>query len=128
MADRESALRRLAVGDIFHGRAPNGASLFCLVTAVTETTIDARRVHTQERVKFDRRTGIEIGEVKSRIDCVAPLPPEVHELLLSLDRKYAEAIALQAAGVELDLAKYKLTDAERRAHALSDEHVVANAI
>ena len=66
--------------------------------------------------------------MKSRIDCVAPLPPDVCEVLLSLDRKYGKAIELQAAGVELDLEYFKLTDAERRAHALSDGHVSANPI
>lgn len=128
MTDRESALRSLAVGDIFHGRAPNGASLFCLVTDVIETTICARRIHTQEQLQFDRRSGISLGEVKSRIDCVAPLPPEVHQGLLKLDKKYGEAIAQQAAGIELDFAMYKLTDAERRVHVLSDDHVSSNPI
>lgn len=98
MNERESAIRSLVVGDIFHGRAPNGASLFCLVTDVIGTTIHARRIHTQELLRFDRQSGTSLGEVKSRIDCVAPLPSEVQEVLLKLDRKYGEAIALQAAG------------------------------
>lgn len=47
MDDRKDALRLLAVGEIFHAEAPNGASLICLTLAVTETGIHARTVTTQ---------------------------------------------------------------------------------
>ena len=63
MTDRETALRSLAMGDIFHGRSPNGASLVCLITSVNDSTIYARRITTQDDLKFDRRTGIELGDV-----------------------------------------------------------------
>ena len=43
MTDRASALRKLAVGDIFHARNPQtNASLVCIVTAVDEATIYAK--------------------------------------------------------------------------------------
>ena len=60
MADRETGLRNLAVGDIFHARSQNGASLVCLVTGVDDSTIYARRIHTQDDVLFDRGTGFEV--------------------------------------------------------------------
>jgi len=56
--DRETALMKLAVGNIFHGEAQNGASLICLVTAVSETAIYARTVTTQLCLEFDRQSGL----------------------------------------------------------------------
>ena len=78
---REIALRNIAVGDIFHGTCPNGASLICLVTSVTEATIHARRVTTQEDIEFDRELGMNRssdGRVLATIDSVAPLPADIH--------------------------------------------------
>ena len=125
MPDRESALRNLAVGDIFHGRSPNGASLVCLVTAVDNETIDARRIHTQDDLRFDRRTGIELGEVKSRIDCVAPLPLDIYNVLVAMDRKGQALAAMFRSGVEPDPEQYKLTDAEKKAGRLLTAHIEA---
>ena len=76
MADRSSALARIARGDIFHAEYPNGASCICLTTAVMATTIHARRVTTQDDLEFHRETGIESGdkEVLCTIDSTEPLP------------------------------------------------------
>jgi hypothetical protein len=99
---RRALLRNLVVGDIFHASAPNGASLICLVTIVTDTTIRARTVTHQMHFEFDRETGIAewsaakqwpgkegISDepVKCVIDSVAPLPIDVHEGMLFVDRK-----------------------------------------
>jgi len=128
MADRESALRGLGVGDIFHGRSPNGASLVCLVTAVSDTTIYARRIHTQDDLQFDRRTGIELGEVKSRIDCVAPLPPDVYDVWVGMDQKGQLLAAMFRSGAEPDPEQYKLTDAEKKAGRLLSAYIETNQI
>ena len=88
MVDRETALRKVAVGDIFHARSSNRASLTCLVTAIDEGVIRARRIHTQDDVQFDRNTGFELGKAHTRIDCVAPLPPEVHTIFVEFDKRY----------------------------------------
>ena len=128
MTDRERALRGLGAGDIFHGRSPNGASLICLVTAVTEGTIFARRITTQDDHEFDRQSGTELGERRGRIDCIAPLPPNVHEILLALDRRGRSVAEMYRNGIEPDPDQYKLTSAEREAFRALDEHIAANRI
>ena len=97
--DRGALLRNLAVGDIFHASAPNGASLICLATAVTDAIVQARAVTHQTHLAFDRETGIaelngaqkwprHTDEVVQCItDSVAPLPIDVHEVILFVDRK-----------------------------------------
>lgn len=112
MTERETFLQRLLVGDIFHAAAPNGASLVCLITRVTETTIEARTVTHQMQFQFDRRTGAADtdwgdGEiVVCIIDSVAPLPVEIHDVMLGLDRKMR---------LEHNIERIKLNDAEKRA-------------
>jgi hypothetical protein len=96
MADRETALKNIAVGDIFHASATNGASLLCLTISVTESTVQARNVATQIIYDFDRQTGIADWYVFSRhylciVDSVAPLPADIHEIMLQLDRKGRES-------------------------------------
>src|SRR5947209_3884243 len=98
MRDCESGLRGLEIGDLFHARSPNGASMVCLVTAVSDTTISARRIHTQDDHQFDRRTGTELGEQNGRIGCVAPLPPEVHDALVAMDQKGQRLAAMFRSG------------------------------
>ena len=93
--DREMALNAIKVGDIFHAEASSGASLLCLTMAVTDTQIQARNVATQIIYDFDRRTGFADWFVYGThytcsIDSIAPLPPDIHEILLSLDQKYRE--------------------------------------
>lgn len=91
MIDREILLRRLTEGDIFHAESPNGASLICLVTYIAETEIHARTVTSQLHLQFDRKTGIaEWGEdrVKCTIDSVEPLPIDIFDIMLGIDRRY----------------------------------------
>jgi hypothetical protein len=128
MVDRETALRKVAVGDIFHARSSNRASLTCLVTAIDEGVIRARRIHTQDDVQFDRNTGFELGKAHTRIDCVAPLPPEVHTIFVEFDKRYQAAMALVRKGVEVDPKEARWTAEERRAHELLNEHIAANPI
>jgi len=89
--DRSTTLIALAEGDIFHAATPNGASFICLVTSVANSQIFARRVTTQEQFVFDRVAGIaEIGDGSAvcTIDSVVPLPVEIREVILQLDRRY----------------------------------------
>jgi hypothetical protein len=122
MTHREALLGRLVTGDVFHATGPEGASLICLTVVVTETTIRARRVTTQETLVFDRQTGIEKcddGRI-SQIDSVAPLPPAVLNVILGIDREYR---LLQ------DPAQGKLTQAEIRALAVDvGPHYAANPL
>jgi hypothetical protein len=130
VTNRGELLGRLSVGDIFHARAPNGASLVCLVTAVEDGTIRARRIHTQEDVEFDRATGFQRRRSPARIDCVTPLPPDIHKNMLALDRKYQEISSAIARGHQLEefLEQIKFTKADIRAGLFLDQHWTENAI
>jgi hypothetical protein len=90
MADRGAKLSRLLPGDIFHAECPSGASLICLVVAITDGRIEARRVTTQDHVTFELSTGLSLpddGEARCMIDSIAPLPVDIHNIMLGLDRK-----------------------------------------
>ena len=129
LADTKGALQNLVVGDIFHARNPNtGASLVCLVTRLDEGTIYARRIHTQDDVRFDRNTGLRLGKGHTKIDCVAPLPTDIRNIFLNMDSRYQDAYALVRRGVEVDPRGARLTSEERRAHRFLDEHIAANPI
>lgn len=128
MNDREAALRSLSVGDIFHARSPSGASLVCLVTGVDEYNIRARRIHSQDDLQFDRRTGVKSAGAFSRIDCVAAFPPDIYSIFIAMDRKYRECAALLDQGIEPELERRRLTPEESRANRFVDEHVAANPI
>jgi len=128
MTDRAAALSKLVVGDIFHAQSPDGASLVCLVTAVDDGAIYARRIHTQDHVRFDRTTGLRIPSGRTRIDCVTPFPPDIHDIFLKLDRKYSEHAQLFRRGLEPEAEQRKLTAEERRANLSIDDHVAANRI
>ena len=121
MADRKTLLGELAVGDPFHAEVPNGAKLICLAVSVTEATIQARRVTTQESIEFDRQTGVEIcGDPPNcRIDSVAPLPDDLLNVILGIDGKYR---------LEQDLERLKLTDAEIKALVYAGAHYASNPL
>ncbi len=116
--DRKDLLHNLAVGDIFHASAPNGASLICLVTAVmaADSVIQARTVTHHMHLEFDRETGIAEWNaakewptkghadvwVPCTIDSVAPLPIDVHNLMLFEDRKARLTYLSDNAGLSDD--------------------------
>lgn len=104
-----SLLRKLVVGDIFHAKTPNGASLICLVTRLDKTRIEARIVTTQKNVRVNRNTGLGkpgVERVACVVDSVAPLPTAIHNEMLGLDRKF------RLARSEED---FKLTNSEKEA-------------
>ena len=121
MTDRERLIGRLVPGDVFHANSPNGASLICLAMSVTDSIIEARTVTTQMHLEFVRRTGIAIWEtdVKCTIDSVAPLPVDVHQVILGIDRKFR---------LERNLERLKLSDAEKKALIFIDSHYSKNNI
>src|SRR5579862_1198505 len=122
MIDRKASLRPLAVGDIFHAKSPNGASLICLTTSIDDTTIHARTVTTQIDLQFDRETGVAqwgYDMVPCTIDSVAPLPPEVHAVLIGVDNKFR---------MERDPMRLKLSDAEKRALVFVSSHYPMNPL
>ena len=92
MTEREAALRKIAVGDIFHAslRPEGGPSYICLTLQVREDKIFARRTTIQSVHWFDRKTGAEIDDDTVAIDSVEPLPEDIREIILGLDQKYHE--------------------------------------
>ncbi|MBA2397161.1 MAG: hypothetical protein H0V72_00335 [Bradyrhizobium sp.] len=122
MVERRAALNNLAVGDIFHAECPNGSSLICLAAAVTKTIIQARTVTTQKHLEFDRRTGIaELGDelVLCTVDSVAPLPADIHNAVLGIDRKFR---------LEQEPERLKLSASEKRALLYIDPHYASNRV
>jgi hypothetical protein len=93
MTEREIALRRIAVGDIFHAciRSADGPSYVCLTLQVRDAAIFARRMTTQSVHWFDRATGVEVDDERVTIDSVAHLPSEIHTIMLGIDRLFHEA-------------------------------------
>lgn len=109
LVGRKTLLQRLVVGDIFHAKTRNGASLICLVTRLNKTQIEARIVTTQKNVRVDRGTGLgKLGaeRVVCSVDSVAPLPIAVHNEMLGIDRKFRLAQNEEA---------FKLTSSEKKA-------------
>ena len=90
MMDRETALKKIAVGDIFHAslQPSGGPSYPCLALQVREDRIYARRMSTQSVHWFDRRTGVDVDDNRIVIDSVEPLPEEIHEIMTSLGMEY----------------------------------------
>lgn len=122
MTNRAILLQTLVVGDIFHATCPNGASLICLVMSVTENAIHARTVTNQVYFQFDREIGIaKLGDepVLCTISSVAPLPGEIHNVMLGIDRKFR---------LEQDLERFKLNDAEKRALVWVGSHYSSNPL
>jgi hypothetical protein len=129
MLDRKALIGNLDVGDIFHAEYPNGASCVCRVLSVNEATIHARRMTTQENLEFDRQTGIERvndGQAQAVINSVAPLPPEIHNVFLALERKYGQIQPEDWDGP--DLERFKLTEAEKKALLFVDQHYASNPL
>jgi hypothetical protein len=102
--------------------------LTCLVTAVDEATIHARRIHTQQDVLFDRTTGVKVGNAGTTIDCATPLPSEIHNILVGLDRRYQERMELVRKGHSPDWTTARYTPDEWRAHEYLWDHIAANPI
>lgn len=109
MTEREAALKSVAVGELLHATSPNNASLICLVEEITANAIHARSITSRYRLRFNRATGVaEFGEhgcvVACLVDSLERLPPEVHHVMMGLDRKYGTSGDLQP-----------LTEEEKRA-------------
>jgi hypothetical protein len=122
LRDRKAQLARLVVGDIFHADTPIGTSLICLVVSVTESTIHTRTVMTQMQIEFDRQTGEGVWgdeRIPCTIDSTAPLPVEVHDVMLGIDRKFR---------LERNPERCKLNDAEIHAFLFVDAYYSSNPL
>ncbi|MCF3945765.1 hypothetical protein [Acidiphilium iwatense] len=122
MTDHAKTILDLSVGDFFHAASASGAKIICLVTAITSTHIQARNITRQICLDFDRQTGFAKWGNKSAlcsIDSIKPLPPEIHDVFLGLDRRYRSGQGPEAA---------KLLDAEKRALAFARTHYSSNPL
>jgi hypothetical protein len=121
VADRKTLLSRLVAGDIVLADGPDGARPPCLIYEVTATTIKARAVTTQAHYVFDRETGI--GDWRDgrpvTIRSLAPLPVDIHNIILGLDRKNR---------LLLDIEDAALNEDEKNALLFLYDHRVYNQI
>jgi hypothetical protein len=131
MTDRKTLIGKLGVGEIFHAEYPNGASV-CLVLSVNDTSIQARRVTTQENLEFDRQTGVERdsnAQSLAVINLVAPLPAQIYDVFLAMDQKYRAFMAMdKKSKLEQDPDQFKLTNAEKQAFRFIDTHYASNPL
>jgi hypothetical protein len=130
MTDREFLLAKLAVGDIFHAEYPNGALCICLVLSVAPGSIIARRITSQENLKFDRQTGVEKvadEEPQAIIISVAPLPSEIHNVFVALDQKYG-AVRGQDDIFEKNPEYFTLSEVEKNAIVFINSRCASNPL
>ena len=87
-------LDALQVGDIIHARTTRVPGMPFLVVAATKSTLTTRAMTSQFPLKFSRRTGRAMLQMEWDdeprtwfITSVQPLPLEIHNLMLSLDRR-----------------------------------------
>lgn len=120
MDNRRALLAKLNVGDIFHAEAPNGAGLICVVVSTNNITLQVRRITSQDDLAFNRQTGLtQDGDV---IDSVEPLPTEIHNTFLELDRKY------QKYNPDRNPEQFRLTEAEKKALRFVGPHYASNPL
>jgi hypothetical protein len=110
MTSREIVLGQIRVGDIFNAEDAAGPSRTCLTISITQKTILARSVTTQEIIEFDRRTGTASHLWHSvRYDYVinsaTQLPTEIHQVMLSIDQKFHDLGEKPAGDGKLERAK-----------------------
>ena len=113
---RQELLGALEIGDIF------AADHLCLVVSIENDTIHARRLIVSQSRSFNRATGEETTEGRigrSEVSSVEPLPADIHDMILWLDRKNR---------LLTDMSKAKLTDAEKHALLFVSDHHAANPI
>jgi hypothetical protein len=124
MTNRETAVRSIAVGDVFHATSPNGASLICFALDVTDTVIFCETVTSVYTLEFDRTTGLAErdfhGEsVVCTIDSVAHLPKDIEEVLVRLHRTCSR---------KDEDDNPKLKDPEHRALVFAAQYFLAHPI
>jgi hypothetical protein len=131
MNDREAALRQVSIGDIFHASVRgDGPSYVCLALQVRGGAIFARRMTTQSVHWFDRATGVEIDDDEVVIDSVAPLPKDMREIMLGIDRKFREAEYRRAEEPNWEPAEnhFHLTKDQIHAFSFIDDFYPANPL
>ena len=118
-------LKLLETGDILAARVPGGNNIPFLVVTADANSINARAITSQIPLVFDRSTGEALDDPDDhprrvwRISCVQPLPLEIHQLMLSLDRR----MRLGSNGIT-----NPLDEGDKRALLYVGDYFEANAI
>lgn len=116
--NREELLSLLVPGDILQAIHHDGdGTPPCLVISVDTETIATRSVTTQQLYVFNRRTGVTLpnGDRQgATVKSVEPLPAEIHNTLLEIDRKYRLG--------HRNVSSAKLTDGQKKALLFIADH------
>lgn len=113
--DWQSKLSWVVPGDLVSGREEGKRNLVYLVESVGPDCLRTRRITTQEKVTFDIETAEAIEAPGCRLGSIVPLPVEVHDVLLGLDRK-------------MRLSDQPISDAEKAALDFADEVSLAHPL
>lgn len=113
--DWRTQLSGLVSGDLVHGRDEGKQHLICLVQSVGPNRIKTRGITTQEQVTFDIGTGENVEAPGCRLDSIMPLPVDVHDVLLGLDRK-------------MRLGDPQISEAEKAAFDFADKICLAHPL
>jgi hypothetical protein len=115
---REDCLKRLMPGDIFRAEHHDGGGHPpCLVVAVNENSIIAHAITTQEPYVFERGTGVTLPDKSwagATIRSVEPLPLDIHNVLLELERKCRLG--------NRSVTSIKLTEQQKKALLFASRH------
>jgi hypothetical protein len=118
--DRPTILSRLEVGDLFCARSAKAPVLICLVTQILKESVVTRRVTCGSVITFNRTTGLEETQQNpAEIISVEPLPPDVHALMLRIDRR---------TRLQVDRSQFRLDDAEKRALRMLEDHYYSHRL
>ncbi|WFT79555.1 hypothetical protein QA634_30830 [Methylobacterium sp. CB376] len=91
MTNQQELLKMLVEGDIFHAKSYSGAKIMCLALNNDGIIIRARRICVPLIINFDCNTGVgktDDDRCTYMIICISPLPADVHNEVLSIERKY----------------------------------------
>lgn len=91
MSRRAQALEAIKVGDLIFGLGAGGQDKLLLVSKVDADGFSARHVTTQMLYRFNRdgRTRVYADGGYVTIVSTTPLPADLYEVALGLDRKFA---------------------------------------
>jgi hypothetical protein len=110
-------LEGLEAGDVFNVLCPNGASWLFLTLSTSSGRIVARNITSQKLHIFCKESGRLENATDHESECViasvAPLPVDVHQVLLGLDRRYRIGQKPEC---------FKLTKEEIEAFLFLDKH------
>ena len=121
-------LHKVEVGDIIHAHGVSCMpSMTCLVIKISEGFIHVRDIPKQLCVSFDINTGKGFFEGdECVIDSIAPLPIDIHHVLIHLDRKYRLSNRDPDLPLDMNSDELHLTEAEKSAFSFIHDYYPSN--